>query len=341
MKSLKNELKNIVSNLGYTLKKDLIKLSGGFSNFVYEAKTNKGNLIIKVEKYSDEDISIEKTVYFMKKMYKIGAIKQKVIAFQKTEKNNYLIIEKVEGDSLHNLIKKGELNKKEVYDIIKDAIKTSKKISTIKVKGYGWIIKKDDNFVGWHKTEWDSVIRTKNELELLEKKKLKNNEFTKKIMKLINDNKKLFNHKDSRFVFLDLHFGNIIVKNKKFNGLIDTEWITFGDPIKTFTAITSDLFNTYEKSKLFDDPTIRTRYKKEVLKAMNLSNKKIKKLMILTIISNLDAMRYFFLQAEKKDKNVYKYSLGKIKKINPKAKQLYNDYLYHKESIDALLNIIK
>ncbi|MFA5303949.1 MAG: aminoglycoside phosphotransferase family protein [Candidatus Nanoarchaeia archaeon] len=310
---LEAEIKKIITGLGYELS-SLERLSGGYSNDVFEANTHKCDYIIRVGKDPMiANYTLEKTLYFYNKLKKVGAMKAKIIDSGKLSSGNfYFIMEKVPGVVMSNLVEKHQLTKNEIYELFKDAIEAAKNVSKIKMKGFGTIIKKGKNYIGMHASEKDEAKIRLDDLDFLKDKKVIGQEFYDSANKVIKKNMNLLELKFPSLVFPDLHFGNIIVKNKKFSGLIDFDWLISGNPLRVYTSAFSFIYNPNE----FDD--IHTLNKDVILKAMNFKKDEFKRAMFYCFLGNIgDGLRYTYEKSKNlSDKDLKKelrFSLGAFK----------------------------
>ncbi|MFA5333955.1 MAG: aminoglycoside phosphotransferase family protein [Candidatus Nanoarchaeia archaeon] len=309
----KAEIKKIITGLGYELS-SLERLSGGYSNDVFEANTNKGDYIVRAGKdVRIADYTLEKTLYFYNKLKKVGAMKAKIIDSGKLSSGNfYFIMEKVPGVVMSNLVEKHKLTKEEIYELFKDAIKAAKNVSKIKMKGFGTIIRQGKEYVGMYSSEKKEAKAMINNLDFLKNENVISQDFYDSANNVIKKNMNLLDSKYSKLVFPDLHFGNIIVENKKFKGLIDFDWLISGNPLRTYTSDFSFIYNPNE----FDD--IHTLNKDVILKAMNFKKDDLKKAIFYCFLGNIgDGLKYTYEKSKnlsKKDlKKELRFSLGAFK----------------------------
>lgn len=301
--NLKAEIKKIITGLGYELS-SLEKLSGGYSNDVFEAKTNKGDYIFRAGKdIGIADYTLEKTLYFHKKLLKSKATNAKIIDSGKLSSGNfYFLMEKVSGVVMTDLAENNELTKEEIYEIFKEAINAAKNVSKIEMKGFGTIIKKGKKYIGMHSSEKDEAKARLNNLDFLKNENVIDQDFYDSAKSIIKNNMSLLDYKSPKLVFPDLHFGNIIVENKKFKGLIDFDWLISGNPLGVYTSAFSFIYNPNE----FDD--VHTLNKDVILKAMDFKKDEFKKAMLYCFLGNIgDGLRYTY----EKSKNLSEKDLKK------------------------------
>lgn len=136
-------------------------------------------------------------------------------------KTEYYIYEKLKGNTLS--IQWHKLNLKEKEQVIKDLCKELKKIASIKINSE---FKKHGFFKA---NNWKNIIikRINTVLNNLNKNKTLNNKEYSLVKEFCNKNFKYLTNNKIVLVHNDTHFGNIIIYNKKFQGIIDLDDVYF------------------------------------------------------------------------------------------------------------------
>ncbi|MBN1923423.1 MAG: phosphotransferase [Nanoarchaeota archaeon] len=246
----------------------IVKLTEGMVNEVFEVQTSKADYILRIEPPWFD--TVKRASEVMSELYDRKIISNKVLICDTSKrliKKNYMILEKVQGNSLMKELESNKLTLKEAENILKKAIKTAMKISKIKTQGYGWM---KDYPKGWADSEAREVFSNlSNSLLMIKKKKFLPLKIINKINEVFYKNSEVFDYKNPKLVFQDLNFGNIIVKDKKFAGLIDFDGCFSGDPLRAYVIL---YFVTY-----------KSRYEKLVKKLLKLDKNEWLKLRLLSI----------------------------------------------------------
>jgi len=169
---------------------------------------------------------------FLLDIFKKSKIKvPQILTSGKYKNKDYYLYKKVDGDRLYTQWHK--LKNKERENIIKETCKTIKQINKIK---YSSKFKNSDLKI--HK-DWKQKIKNdinKNLNYCLKNKILSKTEYEK--LKLFCEKNYFVFNKDKNYLsYIDLHFGNIIIKNNKFSGIIDFDDVNYYPLDYTLTTI--------------------------------------------------------------------------------------------------------
>ncbi|MBN1923148.1 MAG: aminoglycoside phosphotransferase family protein [Nanoarchaeota archaeon] len=250
------------------------RVKEGLINEVFDVTTEKGNYILRAEPL--DSIKGNRLEKFMKRFYRRKIIPNRLIVRDdsgKRIKKSYMIYEKIEGVTLNEVYE--ELSKEEIREVLKEAIIKARMINKIKTTGFGDI---QDDFKGVESSLIEEVFDwLKNNLTLLIVNKQLESEVVSEINNLFYSNIKLFQNVKPVLVYQDLNFGNIIVKDNQFQGLIDFDGCISGDPIRTYTILYLN--------------TIGSDYEQIVKELLNLSKRKRLKLKLYVILFILRFMR--------------------------------------------------
>lgn len=159
---------------------------------------------------------------FLLKLFNAKKVKvPKLLNYGTINKQDYILYKKIDGERLYSLWHK--LTVKEKENIIKNICEQLKKINKIQ---YNKEFKKYRIF---KPTNWKNKIIyliTRNLNYLLNHKILNKTEFNK-LNNFCKKNYFVLGKENSFLSYIDLHWGNIIIKNKKFQGLLDFDDINF------------------------------------------------------------------------------------------------------------------
>ncbi len=272
----------------------LTKFKEALINDVYEVKTDKGDFILRIAPKHHEDF--DRTKNIMESL--MDEIPNKVIISDPSKK--LLIYDKIKGETLKSQLK--NLSDDQVLSILKDAIKSSKKMSNKRLKGFGWIKK---NMEGWAKNTREEVFSNLGSgLSMIRLKNLLDMNTIQEINRLFYENIALFENVEPRFVYCDLNFRNMLIEDDRFKTLIDFDFCISGDPIRMFVIL---VFANYE-----------TKYESLVREAMSLNldeKKKLRLYLIHTIVVRFKEYCEFFMGTGKVTERFNPESIRKNKEF--------------------------
>lgn len=198
----------------------------GYGNYVYRICFGKNKFVVRIN--TDKDAYIN-TIYWLDKLKDLELPVPKVIFKGVYDRFSYLILNYIDGDDLGNVY--ANLKESEKKDIARDIVKIQNTVATLpQNRGYGYLKTYEDNN---YKNNWKEVIinhltRSRNRIK-------ENNifEYTKvdKIEELLHKYDDYFiNIKPIPFLD-DLSSKNVLINQGKLSGIIDFDWICFGDKI--------------------------------------------------------------------------------------------------------------
>ena len=129
----------------------------------------------------------------------------------------YMIYKKIEGENLYATWHL--LNNDERKDIIKQLAKILNNINSIDYLSIGEKLNVNKN-ITWHDIRYNSLIENLNNLK---SKDTLDTSFTTEIENYIEDNHHTLHEQKIGITYCDLHFENVLVKNKEVTALLDFE----------------------------------------------------------------------------------------------------------------------
>lgn len=247
----------------------------GYGNYVYRISFGNEKFVIRI---SLEQNAYKDTIYWLNKLNDLELPVHKVIAIGEYEELSYLVLNYIEGDDLGTIY--GNLSEYEKREIAAKLVKIQAITSTLpKNRGYGYVSSyEDENY----KNSWKEVIiehlnRSRNRIkenQIFDCKKVERVErLLEKYNEYLNDIKPI--------AFLDdLSSKNVLIDNGKLSGIIDFDWICFGDKLY-YVALT----NMALISLGYD-----TKYVDYIMEEMNASELEREILKLYTLIFCLDFM---------------------------------------------------
>ena len=204
------------------------RCSVGHGNYVFILDYIKYKRIIRMNDESNLYSQYENYQYWVSKLKDIDIPVPNIISIGKYKNYNYIILDYIEGKDLG-----------EVYTLLTEEQKENiaKKIVKIQIKiqehllpnnKFGSVYKYNDNsgFDTWKEFILDSLQISKQNIK-------KNNIFdTEKVDKLIQLTEKYneyFNKIEPKAFLDDISNKNLIIYNGEISGIIDLDWMGFGD----------------------------------------------------------------------------------------------------------------
>lgn len=205
----------------------------GYGNYVYKICFGQDKFVMRI---TDDESAYKHTVYWLDKLKRLELQVSKVIYKGRYDKFSYLILSYIDGDDLGNVYV--NLSDEEKRKIASDIVNIQNIVSTLpENRGYGYLSSyEDENY----KKSWKEVI-----LEHLHRSRcgIKENKIFdyKKVDKI----EKLLKKYDDYLTAIkpipfldDLSSKNVLINQGKLSGVIDIDWICFGDRIY-YVALTN------------------------------------------------------------------------------------------------------
>jgi aminoglycoside phosphotransferase (APT) family kinase protein len=217
----------------------ILEKSKGCDHKIYLIYSNEGNFVLRIP-IKEKNKLISQSWAF-RQWGKLKIPVPKIISVKK----DYLIEELIEGEDMED----ENLSKKIQEKILSDLGRYTKRMHSVKTKGFGYF---DKEGIGKNKT-WKEFIY-KDFLETLEdnfKLGVIDKDIFEKVNNYLQENKKILNIKSPRLLHADLADCNIIIKNKNISGIIDASDSISGDPYYDLGVVRKnfgeDLFNEFLK----------------------------------------------------------------------------------------------
>jgi aminoglycoside phosphotransferase (APT) family kinase protein len=215
-------------------------MSFGHTNKVFSVELPEDQVIIRINKDAG---ALSKTSYNISVLKSLGLPVPTVIQTDETMKKypfSYTILRKIEGRDLRYEI--GKMTKEQLIKLAKEIVSIQKIVSSLpKGEGFGWVPINDKGpFSSWMEiidrdfhTHISSVENEIYSNQIKDVELLKNR---------FND---YFNQVEPICFLDDITIKNVIVLDGKLQGIIDLDWVCYGDPLYmiglTQTAIISDI----------------------------------------------------------------------------------------------------
>lgn len=198
------------------------KLNVGFCNDIYSIDEK---YILKVSKPTEEEINLEKEVFFCD-LFNNKIPAPEVVVFDNSKKlldKSFIIYRQIQGDNLYN--KWHLYNSQQREGVIKQICGFLKEINNASADSYLKQFNVDTNI------SWEDYIYTKinDWLKKFEDNKVISPEVIEKIKVFCKKNRGVLSEAKMALTYFDAHFDNFIVKDGIIVGMLDferTDWLS-------------------------------------------------------------------------------------------------------------------
>jgi aminoglycoside phosphotransferase (APT) family kinase protein len=255
--------------------KEVVRMTTGICNEVYLVKLNDKSVIVRM---NEQDRSLKGSSLNIP-VFKSKGLKVPDILFEDYSKQTipygYQIMSLIEGKDLGHVIQ--GLNPEELKSIAEEVSGILVKLSDLPTNGkFGWIDNSDFKLVD----SWFEVMqRMYYEIaDRNEKTDVVGSELLNLSSDLIAKHKEYFDKVPSKYVYDDLSGKNVMIKDGKFNGLVDLDQIMYGDFLEPIGRIKASWYGT-EYGKIYTDA---------VMNYLNLNNEQQEMVTVYAILNRIN-----------------------------------------------------
>jgi len=222
------EIVNEICNKVFqTLPTKVIKNTVGLAGYVYTVQISNNQYVIKI---SDDKNLILGSTYWLEKMKNLNIPTPKVIAENTSTAPYYFIMTFIPGKDLGLVY--SSLSKDEKKNIAKRLIKYQKEIKKLPMaSGFGSLNSYDDSKNLFHSWEEYILSEIKRAEDGIKENNFFSAEYASKARALIPDFKDYFSTIKPQPFLDDATTKNLLIHERKLSGIIDLDWITFGDQV--------------------------------------------------------------------------------------------------------------
>lgn len=217
----------ICKEVFYTQPTEIIRNNVGLAGYVYTVQINNEKYVVKI---SDDKNLILGSSYWLNKVKDLDIPIPKVISENTSVAPYYFVMTFIPGKDLGLVYKL--LSKDEKKAIAKKLISYQKEIKKLPVaRGFGSLNSYEDTenlFPTWEEVILNDIKRAENGIK---ENKIFSNEYVSKIRELILGFKDYFSTIRPEPFLDDATTKNVLIHEGKLSGIIDLDWITFGDQV--------------------------------------------------------------------------------------------------------------
>ncbi|MCY6485182.1 phosphotransferase [Clostridium aestuarii] len=204
------------------------KMNLGFINMVYDVEFPGKEIIIRINHDKNNFIGVEQNI---EKLKELGLPVSNILYIDLSKKKYdvaYMIMEKIPGRDLRYEIE--NMSKEQMTNIADKIIFYQNKVGKLCLgKGFGRCnIGEKGKYESWTEFIKDEVNKVKESIDL---------EIYNKIITIMYEFKVYFDSVSPTCFLDDITLKNVIIKEGKLEGLIDFDWVCYGDPLYTIALV--------------------------------------------------------------------------------------------------------
>lgn len=278
----------------------------GYGNYVYRVCLGQDTFVIRMN--SDKS-AYKDTIYWLDKLMTIGIPVPKVIYKGMHNKHSYLILSYIDGDDLGNVY--SDLSDEEKREIARDIVNIQNKVSMLpKNNGYGYLTSYNDkNYKkSWKKVILDHLNRSRHRIK---ENKIFDCTKVDKVEKLLEKYDSYFTSIEPIPFLDDISSKNVLINRGKLAGIIDIDWVCFGDKIYYVALSNMALISLGYDTKYIN-------YLMDEMKSSELERE------ILTLYTLIFCVDFMSEKGMKFKDEVVKISESQIQQLNKIYEELYS-----------------
>lgn len=263
----------ICNEVFHTQPTEIIRNNVGLAGYVYTVQINNEKYVIKI---SDDKNLILGSTYWLNKIQDLDIPIPKVISENTSTSPYYFVMTFIPGKDLGLVYK--SLSKDEKKAIAKKLISYQKEIKKLPMAtGFGSLNSYEDKenlFTSWEEVVLNDIKRAEKGIK---ENKIFSTEYVSKVRELIPGFTDYFSTIRPEAFLDDATTKNVLIHEGKLSGIIDLDWITFGDQVYFLGLTTMALLSMQAELDYAE-------YLKEEIK-LNPSQEKVLNLYILIFCS--------------------------------------------------------
>mgnify|MGYP002620536680 CR=1 FL=1 len=276
---MENLIKEILIKDNIKLPKNIERCSTGHGNYVYKLNYENDQKIIRLNNESDLYKEYENYKYWVTRLINIGIPVPNITVTGIYQDFNYIILDYIEGDDLGEVYT--SLTEEQKINIAKKIIAIQKRVQD-KISPnnqFGSIYQYNDNTGSdtWKEYILDSLENSKQNIK-------KNNIFDEtkvdKILQLAEKYNEYFKTVEPKAFLDDISNKNLLIYNGDISGIIDLDWMGFGDLL---------YFVGYNNMALLD-MEVDTKYVDYMIQELDLNEFQKKIVLFYTLVFCVDFM---------------------------------------------------
>ena len=220
-------VKKICNEVFHTQPTKIIRNNVGLAGYVYTVQINDEKYVVKI---SDDKNLISGSTYWLNKVKDLDIPIPKVISENTLTSPYYFVMTFIPGKDLGPVYK--SLSKDEKKAIAKKLISYQKEIKKLPMaKGFGSLNSYEDKenlFTSWEEVVLNDIKRAEYGIK---ENKIFSTEYASKVRDLIPGFKDYFSTIRPEAFLDDATTKNVLIHEEKLSGIIDLDWITFGDQV--------------------------------------------------------------------------------------------------------------
>ncbi len=225
----------------------LERFETGYANYVYLACYEKANYVVRI---GGADYEKYNPTYWIDELKDLNIPIPKVLYKGEYDGYRYLILNHIEGNDLGHVYK--TLSDKDKKELAKAIINIQNKVSTLRMNnGFGCVANYGDSS---SKESWKDVIigDLDRSRSWIEKNEIFDVNKVKAVEELLNKHDAYFRSVKPIPFLDDITTKNVLVNDCGLSGVIDLDWMCFGDRLYFIALTNMSLINALNDTKYID-----------------------------------------------------------------------------------------
>lgn len=269
----------ILKNNDIEIPKIIKRCNIGHGNYVFMLDYIKYKKIIRMNNEGKLYAEYDNFKYWVSKLKDIDVPVPNVVSIGKYKSYNYIILDYIEGKDLGEVYT--SLTEEQKMNIAKKVVEIQTKVQNnlLPNNQYGSVYKYNDNtgFDTWKEYILDSLENSKQNIR---KNKIFDEAKADKLIELTEKYNEYFDKVEPKAFLDDISNKNLIIHNGDISGIIDLDWMGFGDLL---------YFVGYNNMALLD-MEVDTNYIDYMIRELNLNDFKKQIVLFYTLVFCVDFM---------------------------------------------------
>ncbi len=216
------------------------RLATGSANYVFLIRDGDGSFILRACVPENRGV-LSGSVYWLDKLTMLELPIPRLLARRLDDGFPFVVLSYLEGSDLGAVY--GELTAEQKRGIAADLWTIQKKVGTLVGPGYGYLPAMDDSN---HKPTWKAVVQTHlaRSRSWIRECGIFDESFVDRVEAWLPEFDGYFAGIEPRAFFDDATTKNVLVHEGRFSGLVDLDWLCFGDRLYTIALTRMSLLES-------------------------------------------------------------------------------------------------
>ena len=257
--------------------KSIERFHTGLAHYVYRIDDEGKKFTLRIA-HPDNRSLLASSIYWLDKLENLDIPIPKILVQGLGEEVPYLILEYIEGSDLGAVYHQLESTQKQ--EIARNIVQIQKKVSQMpQHKGYGYLASYEDSafLPSWKAVVLQHLERSENRIK---EAGIFDEAYVVEVRNLLENYEEYLSSIEPIPFLDDTTTKNVLIHEGRLNGIIDLDWVCFGDPLYTVALTKMALFSLKADTEYIDYWTME----------LDISSEQEKVLDLYTLIFCLDFM---------------------------------------------------